>query len=89
MNVTTHRMEHRTNPRPKRITARTREILYWIARGKSNEEIAIITGGSPLTIKNHIYKIFEIYNAPNRMCAVMRAMARGDVSLEELMREFA
>jgi DNA-binding CsgD family transcriptional regulator len=77
MNVITHRLDPpRTNPRARVITGRRKEVLHWLARGKTNEEIGRIMGLSPLTLKNHVR-------------AVMRAMARGDLSIDELVREFA
>jgi DNA-binding CsgD family transcriptional regulator len=90
MNVITHRLDPpRKNPRDRVITGRRKEVLHWLARGKTNEEIGRIMGLSPLTLKNHVRDILIIYNAPNRLSAVMRAMARGDLSIDELVREFA
>lgn len=90
MNVLTHRIDPpRKNPHPAKITERRKQVLYWMARGKSNEEIATILDLSMLTVKNTVATILSIYGTPNRMCSVMRAIARGDVSLDELMREFA
>ena len=71
------------------ITDRRKEVLHWIARGKSNSEIAEIMSLSPLTVKNHVEHILVVYGATNRVCAVMRAMARGDVSVNDVLREFA
>lgn len=73
---------------PKRITRRRREILSWMARGKTNVEIGEILGRSPLTIKHHVGQIYLIYGCPNRMSAVLRAIARGDIP-ESIVREFA
>ena len=73
----------------RRITDRRGEVLHWMARGKTNFEIACILGLSPLTLKNHVGQILAVYDAPNRVCAVVRAIARGDISRDELFREFA
>lgn len=73
----------------RKITARRREVLHWIARGKVNSEIAAILGLSELTVKHHVQDILCIYSATNRMCAVMRAIARGDLAIDALMRDFA
>lgn len=90
MNVTTHRLEPpRKNPHPARITERRKQVLHWMARGKSNEEIAAILGLSMLTVKNTVATILQVYGVPNRVCAVMRALVRGDVELEDIRREFA
>jgi DNA-binding CsgD family transcriptional regulator len=64
-------------------------VLHWAARGKSNAEIGQILGCEGNTVKNHLRVICQIYGTPNRVCAVMRAMARGDVSASDVLREFA
>lgn len=57
------------------LTAREREILGWIYRGKSNIEIGMILGISPLTVKNHVQKILRRLNVLNRAQAVGKALA--------------
>lgn len=93
MSVITHRFETYQYRKPRKyvrkITGRRREVLHWMARGKDNVEIGMILGVSTLTVKNHVRDILCIYGAANRVCAVMRAMARGDVAADAVMREFA
>ena len=95
MNITTHVLadypEPRKKPRAKpwTITERRKEVLYWLARGKTTPEIADILNLSFFTAKNHVCEILKIYGTPNRTCAVLRAIARGDISLDEILREFA
>ncbi|MDA8108370.1 MAG: helix-turn-helix transcriptional regulator [Betaproteobacteria bacterium] len=57
------------------LTVREQEILRWIRVGKSNIEIGIILGVSPLTVKNHVQKILRKLNVQNRTQAVSRALA--------------
>ena len=57
------------------LTARELEILGWIYRGKSNIEIGMILGISPLTVKNHVQKILRRLNVLNRAQAVGKALA--------------
>lgn len=57
------------------ITAREREVLEWIYRGKSNIEVGMILGISPLTVKNHVQKILRKLNVLNRTQAVGKALA--------------
>lgn len=78
-----------TTPRPSTITERRKEVLYWLARGKTTSEIADILNLSFYTAKNHVCDILRVYGTPNRICAVLRAIARGDISLDEILREFA
>lgn len=86
-----HQVARRTpwKVREWKITDRRKEVLHWMARGKSNSEIAEIMSLSPLTVKNHVEQILVVYGATNRICAAMRAMARGDISTDALMQEFA
>lgn len=57
------------------LTAREKDILVWIYRGKSNIEIGIILGLSPFTVKNHVQKILRRLNVFNRAQAVGKALA--------------
>ena len=57
------------------LTSREHEILRWIYRGKSNIEIGMILGISPLTVKNHVQKILRRLDVLNRAQAVGKALA--------------
>ena len=57
------------------LTAREIEILKWLYHGKSNVEIGMILGISPLTVKNHVQKILRKLNVLNRTQAVGKALA--------------
>jgi len=65
-----------TKPAAKSIlTVREIEILKWLYHGKSNVEIGMILGISPLTVKNHVQKILRKLNVLNRTQAVGKALA--------------
>jgi len=51
------------------LTARQGEVLYWIAEGKSNEEIGLILGAKPRTIAKHVEQIFARIGVENRCSA--------------------
>lgn len=92
MNITTHLCGR--GPKPERkigltITERRRQVIYWLARGKENAEIGQIMGISQWTVKGHVEAILSVYKAPNRMSAVVKAIAVGDLSLDELMKDFS
>jgi DNA-binding CsgD family transcriptional regulator len=55
------------------LTPREREILAWVARGKSNHEIATTLYVSPGTIKKHLDNIYAKLDVPNRTAAISRA----------------
>ena len=57
------------------LTTRQQEILKWIHIGKSNIEIGLILGISPLTVKNHVQNILRKLNVQNRTQAVGKGLA--------------
>lgn len=56
------------------LTGREREIVGWLAAGKSNIEIATILGISPRTVHKHLERVFRKLGVENRTAAVMRAL---------------
>jgi DNA-binding CsgD family transcriptional regulator len=54
------------------LTAREREVLEWVAAGKTNRDIASILGTRPRTIEKHLERIYEKLGVENRTAAVMR-----------------
>ncbi len=65
---------------PAHLTRREREILEWVSRGKSNESIAVILGLSPHTIDTYLRRIFEKLGVCDRMSAVLRGLATGQIN---------
>ena len=59
------------------LTARERSIVEFIARGRSNKEIARELGIGPETIKTHLKRIFQKLSAESRAQAVVRAQSLG------------
>jgi DNA-binding NarL/FixJ family response regulator len=56
------------------LTPRESEILLWVAQGKSNAEIGVITGASEKTVKNHLTHVFEKLGVESRNAATVRAL---------------
>ena len=56
------------------ISTREADILRWVAAGKTNEEIGLIMGISPFTVKNHLQRIFRKLGVSNRAQAVQRIL---------------
>lgn len=54
------------------LTPRERQILEWVARGKTNPEIAELLWLSPATVRKHLYNIYGKLGVPNRAAAVAR-----------------
>jgi len=59
------------------LTARERSIVEFIAKGRSNKEIARELGVAPETIKTHMKRIFQKLSAESRAQAVVRAQSLG------------
>ena len=59
------------------VTPREREVLNWLAGGKTDREIAEILGMSPRTVQKHLQHIYEKLGVETRTAAVMRAMEMG------------
>ena len=56
------------------VTAREREVLTWLAAGKTDREIAEILSANPRTVQKHLQHIYEKLGVETRTAAVMRAM---------------
>ncbi len=54
------------------LTERESEVLYWVARGKTNPEIALILEISAFTVKNHMQRVFKKLDVTNRAQAVSK-----------------
>jgi DNA-binding CsgD family transcriptional regulator len=55
------------------LTPREREVLEWLAAGKTNREIATIVGASPRTVEKHLERVYEKLGVETRTAAAMRA----------------
>jgi len=54
------------------LTERESEVLHWVARGKTNPEIAMILDISAFTVKNHMQRVFKKLDVSNRAQAVSK-----------------
>lgn len=52
------------------ISEREHEVMNWVKHGKSNDDISIILGISPNTVKNHLKHIFKKMDVSTRAQAV-------------------
>jgi len=57
------------------LTPRETEVLSWLAKGKTNRDIADILGMSPRTVNKHLEHIFEKLGVETRAAAA--ALASG------------
>jgi DNA-binding CsgD family transcriptional regulator len=58
------------------LTPREREVLGWVAAGKTNAQIAAILGAMPRTVAKHLERIFEKLGVETRTAAAMRVLNR-------------
>ena len=59
------------------VTPREREVLSWLAAGKTDRDIGDILGMSPRTVQKHLQHIYEKLGVETRTAAVVRAMELG------------
>ena len=64
------------------LTVRQRDVLRWLARGKSNKEIADALGMAENTVRVHVAAILKYLDVRNRAEAVFAAISRGLVDAE-------
>jgi NarL family two-component system response regulator LiaR len=66
------------------LTPREIEVLRQLALGRSNKEIADALSIGDETVKTHVGNVFSKLQVENRAQAIVQALKRGLVSLEEL-----
>jgi DNA-binding NarL/FixJ family response regulator len=59
---------------PCRLTTREREVLQWLACGKTDRDIGCILGISPRTVQKHLQRMYEKLGVETRTAAVTRAL---------------
>ena len=67
------------------LTSREREVLAWVAQGKTNREIARILWITPSTVRKHLENTYRKLGVTNRVAAVARLQGRDlpDIDLRE------
>jgi DNA-binding CsgD family transcriptional regulator len=66
------------------LTARELEVVRELAFGRSNKEIAACLAISEETVKTHVAHVLGKLQADNRTQALVQALKRGVIALEEL-----
>jgi DNA-binding CsgD family transcriptional regulator len=62
-------------PGNEQLTAREREVLFWITQGKRDEEIAFLIKSKPRTVNKHVGAILTKLGVENRASAVAAVLA--------------
>ena len=60
------------------LTAREREVLTWVACGKTNTEIAQLLWLAPSTVSKHLENVYAKLGVNTRTAAVARFLGRID-----------
>lgn len=64
-----------------RLSARQKEVLQWIATGKTRVDIAEIMGITEDTVDDHLRQVFRKLRCNDRVVAVLRAVQIGAISI--------
>lgn len=56
------------------LTPREREVLGWVAAGKTNAQIGQILGTMPRTVAKHLERIYEKLGVETRTAAAMKVV---------------
>jgi NarL family two-component system response regulator LiaR len=71
---------------PDDLTARELDVLREVALGHSNREIAGTLGVTDETVKTHVAHVLAKLQVENRAQAIVQALKRGLVTLEDISR---
>jgi DNA-binding NarL/FixJ family response regulator len=78
------RIARLTSTDPETLTTRETEVLRHVALGLSNRDLAAALSVSEETVKTHVTHVLAKLNVDNRAQAIVQALKRGIVSLDEL-----
>ena len=73
LTMTSHDSDASERLRQLALTPRETEVLSWVAKGKTNRDIADILGMSPRTVNKHLEHIFEKLGVETRSAATAKA----------------
>ena len=78
--------DHQKLVDPARFSDRERDCLIWVARGKSDAEIATILGISPETVHQYVKQARANYDAVSRSQLVAHALFSGTISFMDIFK---
>ena len=58
------------------LTLRESEVLYRVAKGKTNRDIGNILGSSPAAVRKHLQRVHEKLGVEKRTAAAAMALQR-------------
>ncbi|GFE64177.1 response regulator transcription factor [Litoreibacter roseus] len=72
-----HLYEEQGTTLRQKLSRRETEVLLWIARGKSNQDISTILSISPHTVDTFCRRLMQKFDATSRTTAAVRAAQWG------------
>ena len=63
------------------LSERESEVLYWISRGKSNSDMAVILDISKATVDSYIRRLFKKLQVNDRVSAVIVGLSNSLIRL--------
>jgi PAS domain S-box-containing protein len=63
------------------LTPREREVVQWVAQGKTSAEASMIIGISPRTVEQHVQAAMVKLGATNRVQLAVEAARRGEIQI--------
>jgi HD-GYP domain-containing protein (c-di-GMP phosphodiesterase class II)/DNA-binding CsgD family transcriptional regulator len=72
-----HKLGSERTSWPSGLSEREVEVLRWVARGRSNKEVAALLDISPRTVGHHIRHIYDKIGVSTRAAAALFAMENG------------
>ncbi|WP_114954983.1 LuxR family transcriptional regulator [Sphingosinicella terrae] len=78
--------DHQKRADPARFSDRERDCLIWVARGKSDSEIATILGISTETVHQYVKQARANYDAVSRSQLVAHALFSGTISFLDIFK---
>ncbi|MBI5894375.1 MAG: helix-turn-helix transcriptional regulator, partial [Deltaproteobacteria bacterium] len=64
------------SPNSLGLTHREAEVLYWVAQGKTNSDVAVILNMASGTVKRHLENIYQKLGVENRVAATRVIMEK-------------
>lgn len=80
-------MQQRDRSPVGELTPRELEVLTWIARGRSNHEIAVELGLGERTVKTHVSNILSKLHLADRTQAAIYALQKNLVPLKDALED--
>jgi DNA-binding CsgD family transcriptional regulator len=62
------------------LTPREREVMAWVARGKTNAQIAAVLWVAPSTVRKHLENVYAKLGVSSRTAAVACCLGLNDAN---------